>query len=912
MNRLTVKIADPVKLALVALLGLFVALAAAAPARAEFGIAPGSFKVEVLDENGDVVPQAQAGAHPFVQRVAFDFNTKPDPFIGKGGGPEPIPDENIKDVVVHLPQGLLGTPKAVPRCTTAQFVPPGFGGFAQCPTDSQVGITKLALGFSAGYKLNLKLPIYNLVPPRGVAARIGFTPLLPITVDFRVRSGGDYGLDAIVSNVSQGANFYGSVMELWGIPADPRHDAERYRPGGLLGDANGNPLSSGADVASFVTSPSQCGTPLPGRLEAASWVNPAIWDEAESSPPMLMTGCDSLTFTPSLKAAPDSPVADSTSSFSVALTVPQTENPYGQVQPAVKKTVVTLPEGVALNTSSAVGLIGCSAADIKLGNGQPDTCPPSSKIGHVEVSTPLLDHDLEGGVYMAKQYENPFGSMIAFYLALNDPETGTVLKMPGRVTTDPRTGQITTTFSDTPEVPFEQLEIRFRGGRAAPLKTPEKCGTYVTKAQLTSWAKPQSPVEVESSFEIDEGCDRGSGFHPELDAGSTNPAAGASSPFVVRVLRGEDEQSLSRIDVTLPEGLLARVGELPLCTEAEAATASCPAASQIGAVTVGVGWGPDPVYVPEPGKEPTAIYMAGPFKGAPYSLVIEVPAQAGTFDLGRVVVRTALHVDPRTTRVTAVSDPLPQILEGIPISYRDIRVEVTRPDFMVNPTSCDPMAVDGSFTSIGGTSAGDSDSYQLGNCERLGFKPKLSLRFFGETHRSAHPKLRAVLKARKGDANIERVAVTLPKTEFLDQAHIRTICTRVQYAAEECPRAAIYGYARAWTPLLGEPLRGPVYLRSSDNQLPDLVVDLGGAIDVDLVGRIDSVHQRIRDTFEVVPDAPVSKFVLTMQGGKKGLLVNNAELCDKTPRANIEFTAQNGKVRHTGPVAVADCGKRSH
>ncbi|HEX3609887.1 MAG TPA: hypothetical protein VHU14_09525, partial [Solirubrobacterales bacterium] len=314
---------------------------------------------------------------------------------------------------------------------------------------------------------------------------------------------------------------------------------------------------------------------------------------------------------------------------------------------------------------------------------------------------------------------------------------------------------------------------------------------------------------------------------------------------------------------------------------------------------------------PQPGKDPTAVYLSGPYKGAPYSLVVKTPAQAGPFDLGTVVVRAGIFVDPSTAQVTAKSDPLPQILEGVPISYRTIHVDIDRPDFALNPTSCDPMSIDGAVTSDRGAVANASDRFQVGGCAGLGFKPSLATHLSGGTHRGTHPRLQAVLRARPGEANIGRAAVTLPHSEFLDQSHIRTVCTRVQFVASECPEASIYGRAKAITPLLDQPLEGPVYLRSSNHELPDLVVALSGQVKFNLVGRIDAVPSGgIRTTFESVPDAPVSKFVLTMQGGKKGLLVNSTNICARHDRLVARFDGQNGKVHDIEPLLKNDCDKK--
>ncbi|HYJ21960.1 MAG TPA: hypothetical protein VEW07_08065, partial [Solirubrobacterales bacterium] len=535
----------------------------------------------------------------------------------------------------------------------------------------------------------------------------------------------------------------------------------------------------------------------------------------------------------------------------------------------------------------------------------------ASKIGTVEIDTPLLEAPLEGSLYQGTQQSNDPQSGKMYRLFLVAAGSGVRIKLEGGLKVDPATGQMTASFDDNPQLPFERLDLRLLGGSRAPLVTPVACGTYVTTAKLTSWANPDEATTLRPSFTINQGCGKSSQFTPQLDAGSANPAAGDYSPFTLRVTRENGQQNVSRIEADLPEGVLAKLAGVALCGEAQAVTGACPAASQVGTTTVGAGAGTTPLYVPQPGKSPTAVYLAGPYKGGPYSLVVKVPAQAGPFDLGTVAVRNALYLDPTTAQVSVKSDPLPQILGGVPISYRDIRVIVNRDDFTLNPTSCDPMSVDGTIVSAQGTVARPSSGFQAVNCERLGFKPKLRLKVKGATKRGAYPALRAELRARKGEANIDRVSVALPHSEFLAQEHIKTICTRVQFATDACPADSIYGHARAFTPLLDEPLEGPVYLRSSSNPLPDLVAALDGPIDIDLAGRIDSVNGGIRTTFDRVPDAPVSRFVLAMKGGKKGLLVNSRSLCVATNRAKILVDGQNGKTADQSPVLSSSCGKKA-
>jgi hypothetical protein len=404
----------------------------------------------------------------------------------------------------------------------------------------------------------------------------------------------------------------------------------------------------------------------------------------------------------------------------------------------------------------------------------------------------------------------------------------------------------------------------------------------------------------------------GGGFSPQLAAGASNPTGGAFTNLLTNLTQTSGEQNLSRLAVKMPEGVLAKLKGVALCPAAAAPSGACPPASRVGRSTVASGFGPNPLWIPQPGKDPTAIYLSGPYQGAPYSLVVTTPAQAGPFDLGDVVVRVALQVDPATAQVTAVSDPLPQIVEGIPLAYRHVGVELDRPEFAVNPTSCDPMAVEAAATSIAGASVNLSTRFQVGGCASLKFKPDLDISLKGKTRRTANPALTAVLKMpTKGkSANIDWARVTLPKSLQIDNAHINNPCTRVQFDAGSCPKKSILGKATAFSPLLEEPLRGPVYFRSNggERELPDLVADLNGAIHVTLVGFIDAKKARIRNTFAGVPDAPVSKFRISLFGGKRGLLEANRDLCNAPQRALIQFNGQNGKTADSNKALAMPCG----
>jgi hypothetical protein len=583
------------------------------------------------------------------------------------------------------------------------------------------------------------------------------------------------------------------------------------------------------------------------------------------------------------------------------------------------------PKGWGRPTSAQVGLTSAvGQTPISFGTA-PAQCPNASKIGTVSARVPALDHPIEGAVYLAKQFDNPFDSLLALYIVLEDEESGVTVKLAGKVMPDPVTGQLTTTVSESPQQPVESFEFEFFDeGPQSPLRTPAKCApAYTTTTQLTPWTAPAGKDAMPAdSFAIGSGpqgpCPTGA-LDPKLAAGLAKPTAATYSPFSLRLTRPDGSEELAGIDASPPSGVLARLAGVPYCPEAgiaqaiarsapgqgalEASSPSCPASSQVGTTTAGAGAGPAPFYTS--GK----VYLAGPYKGAPLSMVAVVPAVAGPFDLGTIVNRIALRIDPETAQVSAQSDPLPRILYGIPLDVRDIRVDLDRAGFTLAGTSCDPKQVTAQVTGVDGSSKTVSDRFQLGGCATLGFKPALSLKLKGGTKRSAHPSLRAVVTYPKGSnyANTASASVALPHSEFLDQAHIRTICTRVQFAAAACPKGSIYGKARAITPLLDKPLEGPVYLRSSSNPLPDLVMSLHGQIDVVAVARIDSHNGGIRTSFEAVPDAPLTKVVLEMQGGKKGLLVNSRNICKQTNRATARFNAHNGKTYDFRPLLKDSC-----
>jgi hypothetical protein len=911
------------------------ALAFASPAQASFGLK--ELDVTLNNEDGSTAPQA--GAHPFSLTTTIGFNTKPNAEVGYE-----VPDGEVKDLRIPQMEGLVGNPGVVPVCSNSQFLA------KECPAASQVGVNEATHSEPGNTET---VPVYSLTPPPGVAMKLGFYVLIvPVTVELRVNESAPSNVVASLTSIANVVPVYRSSVTLWGTPADPAHNSERRGPG------CGGGCATNLTPKPFLTAPRACTGPLATSFEADSWTEPGnivresvfTHDDAEPPSPQGMIGCGQLGFGPSITAQPTSKAASSPTGLDFSLDV-QDEglgNPEGLAQSDIKKAVVTLPEGFTTNPSIAEGLVTCTEEDLareKYNSAPGAGCPDASKIGTVEVETPLLENQpVNGFLYIATPYENPFGNLLSLYMVIRNEKLGILVTQPLRVEPDPVTGQLRTVADQIPQLPFSHFKLHFREGARSPLATPPGCGTYDVSATLYPWAGGQ-PVTTTSAFQIISGpnsgsCPLGSSqpFHPGLEAGTLNNAAGRYSPFYTRLSRNDSEQEITHFSIKLPPGVIGKLAGIPYCSDAAIAAAtartgphggqeeldspSCPAASEVGRSLAGAGVGPSLAYAP--GK----LYLAGPYHGSALSLVAITAAKVGPFDLGTVVVRFALKINPETAEVfvdATGSDPLPHIIKGIPVHLRDIRAYVDKPNFVLNPTSCAKTSTASTVLGSGANFGSEADDqpitvtspFQAADCASLGFAPKLALSLKGGTKRGATPKFKAVLTYPKGSyANVKAAQVTLPHSEFLEQSHIKTICTRVQFAAgagngSQCPAASIYGKAKAVTPLLSEPLEGPVYLRSSSHNLPDLVVALhNGQINIDLVGRIDSVKSgRIRNTFESVPDAPVTSFTLEMQGGKKGLLVNSTDLCKRTNKAIAHFSGQNGKVHDFNPPLAAQCSK---
>jgi hypothetical protein len=888
------------------------------------------FFAKAVDSLGN--DYTKAGGHPFAvtANVQFTEHVPAEENATNAVGLRAL-NGRPRIVSTETPRGFVGNPLAVKACPTVAQVlsrPPS------CPLASVVG--GITLETSEGDFPNE--PVYEVEPEFGAPAQFAFGIAqlnLAYTLTPQLNPEDGYAIQLLSSGIPKSPELFAAPVTLCGFGAKPMVPV-RIEELEFQGCRNAGQV--GANLVPFLTNPTRCEAQGPvTRISADTWEDPGTYAEATYAAAPL-TECDQVHFEPNFKIKPTSNRADAPTGLEVELSMPTRglEEAGGTAQANLAGATVTLPEGMAVNPSLASNLQACTEAQFGMHHGVPDDqpvrCPEASKIGTAEVRTPLISDPLTGNVYVAAQGDNPFGSLLALYMELGSKRDGLLLKVAGKVTPDPQSGQLTTTFAENPQAPFSQLKLRFAEGPRAPLINPPSCGRYAIHSTFWPWtaADPAHPTGAEtvsetSSFQVARGpgggaCPDGV-LEPHLSAGVKVPLAGATSPFVLDLSRPDGSQRFRAVDVQMPPGLTAYLRGVPYCPDsalasissaegtaaAQNASPACPLASQIGTVTAGAGAGEEPFFL-QTGKA----YLAGPYKGAPLSIAIVTPALAGPFDLGSVVVRSGLYVDLETAQVTVKSDPIPTILHGLPLDVRDIRVNIDRPNFVLAPTNCEPMAVAATVFSPGGESAGVSNRFQVGGCDELKFKPHLKLQLKGSTKRSGHPALDATVTypKRGAYANIAGAQVSLPHSEFLDQGNLDKVCTQPQLRSATCPKGSVYGHARAWTPLLEKPLEGPVYIGVGyGHKLPDLVADLNGQIRILLHGRIDTTKQEgIRTTFEVVPDAPVSRFLLEMKGGKKyGLLENSENICRKAQRANARFAAQNGRIAQFRPTIDTSC-----
>jgi hypothetical protein len=948
-----------------------------------YGVASGCFDgLTSADRSGSTV-YTQGGGAPYSIVTTFDVNTRGRSF--PGGGLVAWPFEPVKDVVVDTPVGLVGNPTVLSQCTPAQLGQYGGTGGTACPSSSQMGVIRLDFTGSEGATFSL----FNMVAPYGAPARFGFNVLgVLVFLDARLRYGSDYGISVDSHNINEGLPFIGAQVTFWGVPADPSHDPERSCPG--LGVATqGDPsCSAGVPPARFLRLPTSCTAPgegLPWSLHTDSWWNPGAFDsngdpelsdlnwksvsftsheppgrDTQQNPenwgaPIGAEGCGLVPVDGQVVSQATSQNAETPTGLNVTVSIPNPglENPVGIASSDMKKVVVSLPAGVTINPSQGEGLGACTPAQYAstdLGSSPGSDCPETSKIGTVTVHTQLLSESLEGDVFVAQPYDNPFsepghpdGSLLALYVVIKNPERGVMIKLAGKIEPDQKTGQLTSTFDDIPQLPFESFELHFREGVRAPLATPNACGTYTTTAQFTPYSDPSHTISGESTFQITHGVGGGpcpSGgvppFKPQVLSGTQSNAAGSYSPFYLRLIRNDGEQELTKFTTVLPPGLTGNLTGIPFCPDAaiEAARVAtgthelnepaCPAASEIGHTSVGAGVGS--VLVQAPGK----VYLAGPYHGSALSIVSITSATVGPFDLGTVVIRFALRINPLTAQVevdSTGSDPIPHIIRGIVVHVRDIRVYMTRPKFIVNPTSCNTMSIANTITGAGADFTNPADAFpvtvtspfQAADCSNLSFKPVFNASTAGKTSRSNGASLSVKLaypKAPEGSqANIRSVKVDLPKQLPSRLTTLQKACPDRTFNANPaaCSAESRVGRATAITPILPVPLEGPAYFVSHGGaKFPELIVVLQGyGITIDLHGETFISRQGITSsTFRTVPDQPVTSFQLTLPQGKYSALAANGDLCNSKLTMPTSFVAQNGTVIHqTTKITVTGCAK---
>jgi len=839
-----------------------------------------------------------------------------------------FPDGFLKETRVELPEGLGVNPQATPQCTVKQLSEPIAEGpplLTKCSSEvpeSFIGVdyfTTLAPGPAppAGTEITIPALVYNIETPED--------PESPY-----------YGAPSLAGFNATGKPTF-LVGDLDPVDQHISFDTKPELESPLVGGApiiGSRLVFYGQSGKGYVTIPSVCGKNLDTVLHALShpYPTPPGPEEertAHAVTKYTATGCGEVPFDPDIDVTVDSQT-DSPEPATVDVQIPFNPDPEGITNSQLQTAKVILPEGTGLNPSVANGLETCTDAQFKYHTDDPIECPTASKIGSVEVETPSLPGVLGGTVWVAQPLSNDptSGNQFRIFLQVYSERFGVNVRLIGRVFPNLETGQIAALVEENPQAPFESFKVHIDGGPTGALTTPDTCGPHTANSVLTPFTGNADATPI-GSFTLDEIAGGGPcpntladrPLDPYYASAPENYKAGQFTPFRLDLVRQNGNQEVKRIDANLPPGMVAKLRGLEYCPQANIdgagarsgtsviADPACPNSSWLGTADIGAGSG-------SPYNVTGNAYLAGPYKGAPVSMVFITPAVAGPFDLGNVVVRVALNVDPETAEVHAVSDPIPNVFGGVKLDIRTIRLFVTRTNFTTNPTTCrEPLPIKTSVFGGGGNPADAStwqeisktEGLQFGACRKLGFKPKFYARIFGgknQTKRGKNPKFRAILKARNGDANLRRAAFILPRATILDQSHIKTICTRVQLAANNCPKNSIYGNARATSPLLDGVLKGPVYLTSSSNELPDLLVDLKGQVPVRLRGVISGKNARLKTVFNGTPDVAVDKFILTMKGGSKGLLINSRNLCASRTNGFLNLLAQNSRRMRTNSLRL--------
>jgi hypothetical protein len=915
---------------------------------AAFGFS--AFGFEAHDNRG--LLDVQAGDHPYGVTSTVNFNTA----ITEESTGTLVPGSVYppKNFAAYLPLGFLGDPTAVAQCTEAQLGSGGGPGSrgSNCPPASRVGTFvffeenvvagTLAPAGSGG----AESAVYNMVPQHGYPAQFGFKVAgvaVPLYASV-VHTPAGYGLRVATPGLPITLNIEGAALTFFGDPKS----------------ADGEPNASQA----FFTNPSNCsGGPLSARVQADSWEAPGQWVTGESVAYPKITGCNLLTFEPAVEMQPEVTQAEAPSGYEIKIKVPQ--NPELSpvlATPQLKDVTMTLPEGMMISPGGGDGLAGCEATGphgidmpsggsnpFDVGQGAPGErgeelgqegmtqlvaghCPAASQVGTVRIVTPVLKEPLEGHLYIAQPRcggagQQPCttadatnGRLFGLYLEAGSEESAAVVKLAGTVSVNPATGRLTARFTENPQLPVSEVDLRVLGGARAPLANPRQCGLASANADISPWSSPITPDAIVKSppFAVDWD---GSGspcpatpFAPSLSAGPTGVLAGHFSPFTLTLNRGDRQQDLSRLQVRMPLGLLGMIAKIPLCGESAAAQGECGEASNIGTVNVAAGSGSHPLWVS--GK----VFLTGPYNGAPFGLTIVVPAVAGPFNLGNVVVRSRIDIDPSTAAVTITSDPLPQFRDGIPLRIQTLNVAVTREGFLFNPTHCTGLQVSATAESAQGDSANMNAPVPIEGCTGLPFTPKFTVSTQAQSSKKGGASLDVKVTSAAGQANIGGTVVTLPKQLPARLTTLQQACTEVVFAQNPatCPAASVVGVVKVITPILSEPLTGPAYLVSHGGAaFPDLVVILQGeGVRLDLVGGTSIKKGITTSSFNSVPDAPLTSFELKLPEGPHSALTSNlpskarGNMCGSKLVMPTTITGQNGAlIKQSTKIAVTGCPK---
>jgi hypothetical protein len=906
------------------------------------------FELRAEEEGGAL--STHAGSHPFQVTGTFIFN-QGEERRASNGRPIVFPTAQPKDIDTLLPPGLIGNPTPLGVCSTAQFTLLSNGGQNPeenaCPASTAVGVAAVTVVEPTFGYLTITEPVFNLEPAFGEPARFGFAVPIAhatVTLDTALRSGPgeDYGVTVSSLNTTEQVGTLEAQVTFWGTPGDPRHDSSR----GWSCLAESEDLehhgvcvhSEDPHPPAFLTMPTACSGSLRASARVNSWIDQANRESFFPDEPLqALDGCAQLPFDPTISVQPSTDRASAPSGldFNLDFHDEGLTSAEGLAQSHLKDISVILPEGLTVNPSAGVGLGGCRPGDYAretIGSQPGEGCPNDSKLGSVEVITPLLSTPIHGSLFIAQPYENPFGSLLALYVVLKNPEKGVLIKLPGKVTPNPITGRLVTNFESNPPLAFSHFNFHFREGQQAPLISPPDCGAYATQAQLTPFSEPATSLTDFSSFSITKGfdggpCPAGTPFSPQIQAGTINNSAAAFSPFYLHLTRSDADAEISAFSTNMPPGLSGVLSGIPFCPEpdialarsksgaAEQAEPSCPASSLLGHSLVGTGVGSVLAYTPG------EIYLAGPYGGDPFSLLSVTSAVVGPFDLGTVVIRFGLRIDPHTAQVSvdpSASEPIPTILQGIVTHVRDIRVYIDRPNFTLNPTSCDPMAIQSTLQSNLAQSATVSSRFQATNCQRLKFAPKFAVSTTAKTSKAIGASLTAKLSyppnALGSYANVARVKVELPRQLPSRLTTLQKACTSAQFQANPagCPAASVIGHAIVHTPLLPVALTGPaIFVSHGGEAFPSLEIVLqGDGVTVELVGTTQIKKAITSTTFKSVPDTPFSDFQLTLPQGPFSALAANSDLCARKLRMPTEFLAQNGAlIRQSTPIAVHGCKK---